>query len=386
MVQTAIVQKLVDKLDDEPRMKEALQDSFSLAYATGIKEFAEYKITSLDDYIDYMDKFVHWVPTEDSTGKNIYFHMCMFYFVIDMPPIREWQNPIQPGQKSPWMWLFQWLIDYSKAVGEWMDSPASISPTSIKSFYEAPNYHMDDYPGPQSEWTTFNKFFARKIDPAKRPIAELTNDKVIVQPADSVFDGAWAVNDTDVPDVTTFDVKGLPWTISQLLDDPANGAQYAHHFAGGMFTHSFLSPADYHRQHAPVAGKVIVAKVIPGLCYLEVILRKLSDGGVTLAAEHPQMVFHDRPGYQFLQARALILIENELLGLVAVLPIGMAQVSSVKLSVKQNDTVTKGQEISYFQLGGSDVVMVFQDKANVRFHQNRGVPYKFGEKAATGGS
>lgn len=71
------------------------------------------------------------------------------------------------------------------------------------------------------------------------------------------------------------------------------------------------------------------------------------------------------------------------LGLVAVLPIGMAQVSSVVLSVNAGDTVQKGQEISFFQLGGSDIVMVFQKDANVVFDQNEGQHYNYGTKVAT---
>ena len=79
----------------------------------------------------------------------------------------------------------------------------------------------------------------------------------------------------------------------------------------------------------------------------------------------------------------MILIESEI-GLVAVLPIGMAQVSSVVLSVKKGDWVEKGQEISYFQLGGSDIVMVFQKDANVKLDQEKDTHYKFGSRIGTG--
>ncbi|KAJ3519925.1 hypothetical protein NM688_g9231 [Phlebia brevispora] len=79
-----------------------------------------------------------------------------------------------------------------------------------------------------------------------------------------------------------------------------------------------------------------------------------------------------------MQARALILIENPIAGLVAVLPVGMAQVSSVKLTVKKGDRVQKGQEISCFQFGGSDIVTVFQKEARVQLTQEEGVHYNFG--------
>ena len=95
-----------------------------------------------------------------------------------------------------------------------------------------------------------------------RPIAEPDDDTVIVNAADCTFDGTWPVNDE--ANVNTFDVKGVPWTISQLLDDTGLGPT----FAGGVFTHSFLGPSDYHRQHAPVAGTVVEAKVIPGMIYI----------------------------------------------------------------------------------------------------------------------
>ncbi|VDB86418.1 unnamed protein product [Peniophora sp. CBMAI 1063] len=146
------------------------------------------------------------------------------------------------------------------------------------------------------------------------------------------------------------------------------------------------------------------------MCYLEVILQQSdATGGLKLgmhryirpkdderlpaahrgilpsASGSADIVAPDRPGYQFLQARGLILIENPLLGRVAVLPIGMAQVSSVVLSVQKGDTVRKGQEISYFQFGGSDIVMVFQKGANVKFDQKIGEHYNFGTKVAVGG-
>jgi len=97
------------------------------------------------------------------------------------------------------------------------------------------------------------------------------------------------------------------------------------------------------------------------------------------------MVAPDHPGYQFLQARGLVLIDNEELGLVAVMPIGMAQVSSIVLSpnVKVGNVLRKGDEISYFQFGGSDVIMVFEAKAKVDFSKTeRNKWYKVGEELA----
>ena len=62
----------------------------------------------------------------------------------------------------------------------------------------------------------------------------------------------------------------------------------------------------------------------------------------------------------------VVIIESEKLGYVACLPIGMAQVSSVTLTVKEGDVVEKGQEIGYFLFGGSDFVTVFQNRAQMQ--------------------
>lgn len=402
MSYTPIVQKLVDYLTENPKFNEAFQRSFALAYATGLEEFETYNVHNVDDYIRFMDDFVNWTPSEDVSGTNVYYHLCLFYYIIDLPPVRDHQSPIDPSSKSPWRWLSQWLIEYAQEMGKWMDTPDSITPESLETFYKSPAYHMEDYPVPLGGWKTFNEFFARQIDLKKRPIASPNDPSVIVSPADCAFDGSWPVNDS--ADVCTFDVKGVPWPISQLLDDVTSGTNYGERFAGGVFTHSFLGPTDYHRQHAPVSGRVVEAKVIPGLCYLEVVLKAPNEYSRPRLGMHRRIIQKgeddtiipdpstaptdsitapDSPGYQFLQARGLILIDSPELGLVAVLPIGMAQVSSVVLSVKADDYVEKGQEISYFQLGGSDIVMVFQKDANVKFHQEINEHYNFGTAVAT---
>ena len=67
-----------------------------------------------------------------------------------------------------------------------------------------------------------------------------------------------------------------------------------------------------------------------------------------------------------IETRGLVVIETEEYGLVAVLPIGMSQISSVNFveNVKVGDKVTKGQEMGWFLFGGSDIVYLFQKKVS----------------------
>ena len=283
--------------------------------------------------------------------------------MIDIKPFKDkYQSAIAPDTKAPYLFLSQWLVDYANEFGDFMNTPESLTKESLASFYAvkpASVYHLDDYIIPAGGWRNFNDFFAREVKKGARPIASPTDPSVVVSPADAVWDGSWPVDNAD--DVTTFVTsKGIPWPIQTLLAD----SEYANHFQGGTFTHSFLNTTDYHRQHAPVAGKVLEAKVIQGLCYLEVVSEPAANGPVL--SMRRKLDAPDDPGYQFIQSRGLVIIESEI-GLVAVLPIGMAQVSSVVLTVAKGATLEKGEEISYFQLGGSDIVMVFQAGANVKF-------------------
>ena len=55
----------------------------------------------------------------------------------------------------------------------------------------------------------------------------------------------------------------------------------------------------------------------------------------------------DGTGYQFVQTRGLVVIDSPI-GLVACLPMGMAQVSSVVLTAEVGVTFHKGEELGYF--------------------------------------
>jgi phosphatidylserine decarboxylase len=74
----------------------------------------------------------------------------------------------------------------------------------------------------------------------------------------------------------------------------------------------------------------------------------------------------------------LIVIDSPL-GLVAVLPIGMAQVSSVNLSVEAGTELCKGEEFGFFSFGGSDIVMLFEAGA-VRLEAEIGTHYNQGRR------
>ena len=368
-----VVQELVDLIE---------LNNWGADFETAIKTARKYEVKDLDDihnlndYIDYINEFLHWIPKENETGTVFYNKTCKLHFILDQAPVKYLQNEIIPHNEAQELTpLSAWLVSYCKEMGKFMDTPESFTEESRHSFYASPAFNMHEYIEPHGGWKTFNQFFARNFKPGYRPIASIADPTVITSPADSTFDGQWEIRkDSHVK------VKNLHWKIEELME----GSPYKHRFENGIFMHAFLGPNDYHRQHAPVGGKVLEARVIPGQTYLQVVIDPPTtaevDGRGRLV---PQRSFDapDDAGYQFAQARGLIVLDTPI-GLVAVLPIGMCQVSSVILTAEVGMTLRKGEELSYFQFGGSDIILLFEASSNVSITAQMGIHYKVGTRIA----
>ncbi len=332
------------------------------------------EIDTLEHYFNWLNNFLYWTPTENTSGDNVNDHLNAFYFIADQEPVFSLQNKVLPHDKALALTPFSaWLVKYALALGEFLDTPDSWSPESELTFYASPYYNLHEYAKPHGGWRTFNQFFARHFKPGYRPVAAISDQQVITMPADSTFGGQWEIRMD-----STVTVKNLNWKISELLE----GSPYKNRFENGLFMHSYLSPTDYHRLHAPVAGKVLEARVIQGQVYQEVEAMEVanSDGKHRLKAQRIYGSM-DVAGYQFAQTRGLIVLDTPI-GLVAVLPIGMSQVASVIITAEVGITLRKGEELAYFQFGGSDVIVLFENSANVSFNAQPTVHYKMGTKIA----
>lgn len=62
------------------------------------------------------------------------------------------------------------------------------------------------------------------------------------------------------------------WKYLQGCLDVAQGRIAFTVFTEASKSHPFrINTHDYHRQHAPISGKIVDARVIPELCYLQII-------------------------------------------------------------------------------------------------------------------
>ncbi|HEY7770029.1 phosphatidylserine decarboxylase [Longimicrobium sp.] len=367
-----IVQELVDLIQSHGWTDE-FEQAIRNARRRNIPELDD--IHNLDDYLGYIDGLVRWVPRENHSGKEVYDHICKFYFILDQRPVLGLQNRVIPHDSAqPLTPLSAWMVRYARAMGAFLDTPESLTPESLQTFRDSPVYNMDEYLEPRGGWKTFNEFFARNFKPGYRPVAAVSDPHVVVSPADSTFGGQWEI----LPN-SGVTVKNLHWQIRELME----GSPFRDRFVNGQFMHAFLNTTDYHRQHAPVGGTVVEARVIPGQVYLEVDAQPVDGSADGHHRLRMRRTFDapDNPGYQFAQARGLVVLDTPI-GLVAVLPIGMAQVSSVVVTAEVGVTLRKGEEISYFQFGGSDIIVLFESRSNVSFTAQQGIHYKMGTRIA----
>jgi phosphatidylserine decarboxylase precursor len=332
----SVVSEFLELLDSRPDLRESVAAAIEIADLKDIRD--------MDAFLAYLDVLVTLVPAE----REIVPECLKFYYIINQAPGDALNQDEQ---------FNAWMRDLVQAWGSFLDTPASAA--GIDTFLAATNYNIDDYIHGPSGWQTFNQFFAREVKSGRRPVAEPRDDRVIVSPADAVFMGQWPIDED-----SNITVKGANWSIAELLGD----SPYWNEFGGGIYTHSFLYIDDYHRYHVPVAGTIREVRNVSGKVYMDVF--REDDGTLNVV---------DGDTYQFSQERGLVVIESPEVGLVAILPIGMAYVSSVNLTTEVGAELRKGDQFGYFMFGGSDIVMVFQDR-NVVLDAEVGRKYLQGER------
>jgi phosphatidylserine decarboxylase precursor len=261
-------------------------------------------------------------------------------------------------------WFRDWLVGYADVWGEFLDTTGSFDQQILRSFADdSPKYRVQDSmidgrPNNPSGWLTFNQFFARELNPGLRPVADPATNCTAVAPADCTYKQRYRIGpDSSIPAIT---IKGTH-TYANVKDLLA-GSRYADAFADGYFVHFFLGPYSYHRFHTPVAGTVEECYPVQGKVYLK----------VQLAGDQFQAYDASQGAYEFAQARGILTIDTSTapggnVGVVAVIPVGMCQVSGVNMTHVAGTGCLKGDEFGYFTFGGSDIIVLFQAGTDPQF-------------------
>lgn len=199
---------------------------------------------------------------------------------------------------------------------------------------------------PHWGFSSWNHFFTREFKPDARPVAQSDNDKIIV----SACEASPYNIEHDVKLEDSFWIKSQPYSLKEIFT--AKETALAERFVGGSIYQAFLSAFYYHRWHAPVSGTVVKAYLVDGTYYSDAESEGEDPGGL-----------NDSQGYiSAVAARAVIVIDcdDAAIGEVACVFIGMAEVSSCMLEALPGQRVRKGDELGYFQYGGSSMCLIFR--------------------------
>lgn len=244
---------------------------------------------------------------------------------------------------------------FSALAGHFLSSP--LSRPMIRPFVKKHGIPLEEYP--PERYRSFNAFFTRKILPENRPLDPAPRH--LIAPCDGYLTAAPIGPDA------VFSVKGVSYTLAQLLQDPALAGRYQ----GGTLLLFRLTPADYHRYCYVSDGTVSVRTRIPGVFHTV---------DPTGAARQP--VYREN-------TREYCLLETAEFGTILIMEVGALLVGRI-VNHPAAGPVRRGQEKGYFQFGGSTVILLLEpgrlqleDALLARSAGGRETPVRMGECVGT---
>ena len=205
----------------------------------------------------------------------------------------------------------------------------SFTKKSVKKFIE--KYKIDASEFKKRDFKSFNDFFVRELKKEARPIA---NDAVVM-PADSRL---LVIDNLENQDC--FYVKGKGLSLKELL---GGNTSLAEKYRKGSMVLARLAPPDYHRFHSPVEGR---------------IKQILSLGGYLFSVS--PIALRRNIDYLTENKRVVITIETNALGDILFIPVGATSVGSICHNCSLDKEVKRGEELGFFALGGSMVLLLFE--------------------------
>lgn len=375
-----ITKDLIELIKENPEIGRMLEASIAKARETNPDPETN-PVQNLSEYYDFIDRASELIPQDviedpsNLTSDQILQSICYFYFLVDQPLSELEDKGLYRNTIQYYEPFSSWLRDFAGAWGAFLDTEESWNNETYMEFYNDTSFGLQSgwYESP-SNWKTFNQFFSRYLaSPDARPIASPNDSEIVVSPADSVPQGTWAIDENSniqVEDGNGLEVKQVRYySVEDLL---GNESRYKDAFANGVLTHTFLNVNDYHRYHFAVGGTIMDKRIISQNVALE------AKWNSTERKYDPS----DSTGWQFSQTRGYVIVDTGEYGLVALIPMGMAQVSSVNFEddVEVGLAHEKGDMLGNFLFGGSDFVMLFQDKAGFEMTATQGKHMLMGEE------
>ena len=255
-------------------------------------------------------------------------------------PLPDYQNPI--GWFSPE--ALEAMADMDPMRG--ITSPVDPLENFKYNFKYDPNQ-------PHYGYTSWDDFFTREFNPNVRNISdEDASSDVIVNACESAPYNCV----TDASRKDSFWMKGQPYSLVDIMDHHPLADEFGN---GSTVYQAFLCAKTYHRWNSPVDGTVVAIRNVPGTYYAEAPVEGYDPAGP-----------NDSQGYiTELAARALVFIQadNEKIGLMCFVAVGMAEVSSCEVTATEGQHLCKGDPLGTFHFGGSTHCLIFRPGVEIEF-------------------
>ena len=292
-------------------------------------------VRTIAQWCAYVERFAHCMPwqamdvgEDHSFFRRIDQNIGYFYFLL---------GDLQYEPR-----VAQWLKEYNIAWGEWLSSSESWNEVYYQLARTDKRFELDAdrYESPDN-WHSWNDFFARRL---RKPYTLHHTPYTFISPCDGVIAEEGLIKTASIAN----------W-LDLLGDSP-----YRETFAGGETTHIVLDVFDYHRFHMPCDGTVLDCRTIQGIH---------AGGGVIIWDEDQGRYRYDQCGvtdFQMLETRGVLVLDTHDFGKIAIVPVGVQQVSSVVWTFPNhqspitNHQLTQGTELGKFLFGGSDLVLFFE--------------------------
>jgi phosphatidylserine decarboxylase len=241
---------------------------------------------------------------------------------------------------------------YSAAIG-WgarITVPRPLRALAYRAFARRVGASLDEVELPLAEYPSFSQFFARRLRSGARPLP--ADPAAVVAPCDGTVAAAGVADEGRM-----IQAKGRNYALAQLLADEAASAA----FLGGPYITIYLSPANYHRVHSPIAADLVGYSHLPGTLFpVNALFSREVDG---LMATNERVVFHLRT-------------EVGMAALVMVAAIGVSNIeithdaletrylrrrkrSPHRVDFERPIPVGRGEELGIFHLG-STTILIFE--------------------------
>ena len=141
----------------------------------------------------------------------------------------------------------------SRVVG-WLTRvrlPAPLSRPLLSAYVRATRIDMSEAEKPLRQYSTIEAVFTRRLKPGSRPV-----QAQFISPVDGRMTAVQQVKTR-----TLLQIKGLEYSVDELVHGPNNSEAG---WTPACAHTCYLSPSNYHRVHAPVSGRLLSIRYIPG--------------------------------------------------------------------------------------------------------------------------